>query len=454
MKTLIIALSLLVAVPASAVTQTVKQANLLRYLQRSTANATQAQSFLTGAVLVYQYDTYAELAAATPTEGVIGYAIDTNAWYLRSGASWIGVNTTGALTGANGGSIANASDTVWTFAEANEDLTLTFSANLVTFASTTSATFTLTPATTITGDLTLNGGAGGLTFVGAASSIVVPNNSATALVIGGSGIPNIVTLDTQTGVEKLMITGTTTATALHIDVGTSLFDEKVTIGAGAGALTLTGASASFLLKDATSDSLDIGSAGRTNLLRFDTTDNAEKMIVSGTTATTAFQVAVGEASFVEGVTAPVMATSSDKIRFCGNGANGNTANYFKPVLSTDYATDMSFGAAACDANDSTTLTTADLVWGPFAYKAVSMVCVIAGDAGSNDAVTFQLYDDAGAVSGMACSVTLAGATSQQCVVRDASPAMIAVSSQITVGVVGVDDNESAQDAECDVIVNF
>lgn len=455
MKNFIIALALILCSTAHATTQAQKQANLLKNLERSGSSSAQATLFLAGVANVYYYDTYAELAAASPTEGVIGYAIDTNAFYLRSGASWVGVNTTAGLTGDFGGTLSQPSNNVWTFSENSEDITLTFGNNSLTLASTTGALFTLTPATTVSGDLTLNGGAGALTFGAASSSVVVPDNSATALVAGSTGMLNLLTLDTRDGVEKLMVTGTTGQTSFHNDVGLSLFDEAVTLGAGVGALTFTGGSGSILLKDATAASLDIGSAGRTNLLRFDTRDNQEQVVITGTTATVALSVPVGQSSFVEGVLAPVVASAFDKIRLCGNGSNANTPNYMKPLLEAGMATDFTYGAAACDGNDSTTLTTADLAWGPFAYKPVSMTCAITGVAGGNDdVVVFQLYDDTAAVTDMTCSVTMSGTSIVQCTVRDASPATIASASQITVGAVAVNDDLSTADAECDVIVDF
>ena len=85
---------------------------------------------------------------------------------------------------ANGGSIDNETNNALTFSENSEDLTLTFGTNTATLASTTGATFILTPATTITGaatlsstlgvtgastftgDVTLNGGSGALTVNG------------------------------------------------------------------------------------------------------------------------------------------------------------------------------------------------------------------------------------------------------------------------------------------------
>jgi len=168
----------------------------------SKANTAQA-----GLANVYYYDTAVELLAATPTEGIIGYAIDTNALYIYAGSAWVALGSASGFLGTNGGTIGNETNNVWALAENSENLTLTYGSDLVTFASGTGATFILTPATAITGDLTLNGGAGALTFGAASSSVVVPDNSATALVLGSTGLLDLITLDTQDGVEKVVIGG-------------------------------------------------------------------------------------------------------------------------------------------------------------------------------------------------------------------------------------------------------
>jgi hypothetical protein len=263
----------------------------------------------------------------------------------------------------------------------------------------------------------------------------------------------MLTLDTQTNNEKLMVTGTTTATALHVDVGTSLFDEKVTIGAGAGAMTLTNTAASMVLNDNDSSAFDIGSAGATSLVRVSTLDAGGSVTISGTAGQTVLSVPVGESSFVEGVAMPIAATALAKIRFCGNGPNATTATYVGPVLDSDYGTDMSFGGTGCDGKDNTTEATADAVWSTsFAFKPVAMVC--SSTCGTDDVMTAQLRDDTANVTGMTCDITLNG-TAAQCSVRDASPATVAAGSTIAVKLVnGTDDNCSSGDVECLLFITF
>jgi hypothetical protein len=183
---------------------------------------------------VLYFDTAAALAAAAPDDGRFGYAADTDVLYVMVNSSWVAIGSGDGILGTNGGTFGNETNNVWTLAENSEDITFTFATNSVTLASGTAAVFTLTPATTITGDLTLNGGAGALTFGAASSSVVVPDDSATGLVLGSTGLLNLLTLDTQDGTEKLMVTGTTTQTAFHVDVGDALFDEDVAVLGGVG----------------------------------------------------------------------------------------------------------------------------------------------------------------------------------------------------------------------------
>jgi hypothetical protein len=271
--------------------------------------SSQSGLFLAGVANVLYYDTYVELAAASPTEGIIGYAIDTNNFYLRSGASWVGLPSTAAFAGENGGTFDNAVNNAWTFGENSEDLVLTASANLWTLSSSTSATFAFTPAV----------------------------------------------------------------------------------------------------------------------------------------------------AFASGVSAPILASSLDSLRFCGNGSNATTPVYMAPVLiGTAYAANMEFGGAACDGAENTTEATADAVWNSLVFKPVAMTCVVVGvAAGNNDVVTFQLRDDTADVAGMSCTVTMDGAVAKQCTVLDASPATVALGSKVAVKVVAAtDDDLSTADAECRVTVAY
>lgn len=148
-----------------------------------------------------------------------GWVIDTstgNILVMRAGTVVLTISSTGDLT--------TVDDLVIT-----DDLTIT---GLATIGETLG----------VTGDVTLSGGAGALTFSGSAASIVVDDNDTTALVVGSTGALNLLTLDTGDGTETVVITGTTTQDALHVDTGTAQFDENVDVTGGVdvtGALTVS-----------------------------------------------------------------------------------------------------------------------------------------------------------------------------------------------------------------------
>src|SRR3990167_5857759 len=79
------------------------------------------------------------------------------------------------------------------------------------------------------------------------------------------------------------------------------FTGDVTIGGGAGAITASDSATSFVLPDNDTTALLIGSTDQLNLLTFDTGDDTETVIVTGTTAVDALHVDIGEALFDEAV---------------------------------------------------------------------------------------------------------------------------------------------------------
>lgn len=156
---------------------------------------------------VKRYAAAATLLAANDAEGVVAYALDTDALYLRSGTSWVAIGSGSGVLGSNGGTFGNETNNVWTMAENSEDLLFTFgtndvavtsstgvtevdfgtitletaaihangtstlttlvngedmvttgTANLLTMSSSTAATFAFTPATAVTGVFTPTGG--------------------------------------------------------------------------------------------------------------------------------------------------------------------------------------------------------------------------------------------------------------------------------------------------------
>lgn len=88
MRKLLIAVALaLASTPALAETQSSKQQRLARALSQFLP-ASQVQLLQPMIANALYYDTAAELLAVSPTEGVLGYAIDTDAGYLRTGSAW------------------------------------------------------------------------------------------------------------------------------------------------------------------------------------------------------------------------------------------------------------------------------------------------------------------------------------------------------------------------------
>jgi hypothetical protein len=224
---------MLLASTAFATTHTVKHGRLRYALIMGGFHPAKADLLIADFANMLYYDTAAELLAATPSEGRMGWAVDTNALYFYTGAAWVALGSASGILGTNGGTIGNETNNVWTIAENDENITLTFASNLVTLASGTSATFAITPAIAFAGDATFNGGAGAVTFGAASSSIVVPDDSATALVLGSAGRLNLLGFDTQDDQEKVIVKGYTGTNSFHVDIGDAQFDEDLAIGAGA-----------------------------------------------------------------------------------------------------------------------------------------------------------------------------------------------------------------------------
>lgn len=147
-------------------------------------------------------------------------------------------------------------------------------------------TLTATGATTQTGDLTLQGGASALSFSDSASSVVLPDNDTTALLIGSTGQLDLLTFDTGDDTETVIVTGTTTALAFKLDTGTAEFDETVlvtgdlTCAGGAGAVTFSDSASSIVVPDADTTALLVGSTGLLNGITYDSSDNAENVLFS------------------------------------------------------------------------------------------------------------------------------------------------------------------------------
>lgn len=101
------------------------------------------------------YATATELTTAAPAEGTLGYASDTNAFYLRVGSSWTAIASLALLE--NGATWTNAVDGTVTLTEGGENLQIVVTSNLITLTSSTGATIAITPAVQLAGALGVTG---------------------------------------------------------------------------------------------------------------------------------------------------------------------------------------------------------------------------------------------------------------------------------------------------------
>jgi hypothetical protein len=213
------------------------------------------------------YATAAILLARSDKDCTIGYAIDTDTFYIRANGSWSGLSSLVSLTGDNGGTFANGTNNMWDLSENSETVRFNLgTSNQLTLSSATGVADLLTAF-----DLSLGGGANALNFTAAASSITMTDNSATGLVMGSTGALTTLTFDTRDAAEGLIVTGYQTISSTLGVTGVT------TLAAGAGALTFSNTAASVLVNDNDSSALDIGSTGTTNGLRYSSVDNREAL---------------------------------------------------------------------------------------------------------------------------------------------------------------------------------
>ena len=181
---------------------------------------------------------------------------------------------------------------------------------------------------------------------GTSNVITIDDNKASSLVIKSSGTnANFFTIDTTTNAEKVKLTGAAVGTdVFHVDVGTSQFDEGVTMSGG---LSLNHATLNKItLIDNQATALQIGSTDALDLLTLKTTNGTEAMIVKGTTAKTAFHVDVGTSQFDEdvGLLADLsMNTDGSKISFGANGEITLTHEHNKGLILKNELTTSSNG---------------------------------------------------------------------------------------------------------------
>jgi len=297
---------------------------------------------------------------------------------------------------------------------------------------------------TVSGDLDVDGGAGALDFTGSgASSVLLADNDSTALLIGSTGVLNLMTFDTFDNGETVKISGTTGATSLDVAVGLASFAEP----------------ASFLDYIELSDGLRIDQSANNKLTITEGSETWETT-VSSNALDVASSTGIAEINYTSiALNSATVSTHLMEMRFCGNSSDGATSTYTS-FVNTRWTTNYEYGGTGCDGEDSTTETSADEIYhAGFAFKPVAMACVITctGASAANDLVAFQLRDDVTDVTGMTCSAQLAGdGVPVQCTVRDPTPATVAAGSTIAMQMTGVDDdcNDAGDDVECLVYFTF
>jgi len=161
-------LALLIGAPALAETQATATARTANILQATGIAGSQISYVMKQFKSAVLYATKAELQAATPDEGTVGYAEDTNTVYLRSGSTWKPLTQgTGEFSvlfdeGASKGLTMQAltGGAYVTTADAYNVIKYGWPAHTSYFVTNTTAVGTITPAATAVG-LDLNGGAPG-----------------------------------------------------------------------------------------------------------------------------------------------------------------------------------------------------------------------------------------------------------------------------------------------------
>jgi hypothetical protein len=148
---------------------------------------------------------------------------------------------------------------------------------------------------TVTSDISANGGAGCLTVSGSGdATLVAADADSTAFCMGAAGALDLVCLDTTDASPSWDIKGVSGQVGLHLDAGTALIDEDLSIGGGAGAITLTHSDSSCVLPDNDATAADFGAVGETAMIRFVTTDDAENVLMRSPVTFTGVYETFGE----------------------------------------------------------------------------------------------------------------------------------------------------------------
>jgi hypothetical protein len=290
--------------------------------------ATPAQALKDARIKRYAAAATCTALTAVPNAVIGCYGIDTGAFWLWSGSAWVAVASGSGIIGTNGGIIDNETNGAWSFAEASEDLTLTFTTNDVAVGTTTGVlevdfgTITVETAAIHangTSTLTVLVNSEDLVFTGSTNDMAV--TSSTGVLEVDFGTINLETdeidangtgtLTVLVNSEDMVFTGT--SNLLTMSSGTSAtfaftpavaFTGDISANGGVGALTMSGSGdSSIVLADADTTALVVGAAGALDILGVDTTDASPQVNITGVTQQTALHVVTGNLE-VDGQTLP------------------------------------------------------------------------------------------------------------------------------------------------------
>ena len=194
-------------------TQAVISERVRKILQHQ-FSGTDAATIQTATTWTKVYATAAELLATTPTDGTIGYAIDTDVTYFRQAGNWVSTATLAAL--ANGATWTNAVNGTTTLTEGGETEQHVVTNNLITLTSDSGATYAVTPAIAFTADATFSGAAGAATFDAASSAVLLSgsaDNQAAGLDIGSTDATSTLRIISTNAAEGIAVTGTATVSS-------------------------------------------------------------------------------------------------------------------------------------------------------------------------------------------------------------------------------------------------
>ena len=307
-------------------------------------------------------------------------------------------------------------------------------------------------------------------------SVTCPTDTVTVTVLDSNGASTATVLTEGTNWTAVASVATTcsnlaTAVAALAGVGASCTspDVLITLDNNTGRVTLaesdgnctgatTGTAGDIVAVDiltvrsaggvAGTDEIDIQHDGTTT--RLIARDSGGITLQAASVSVSSVAGGTSSVSIVGQVYASTTAvTRTDVIQFCGNGPNGATAVYMEPLAEAALYAD-----ATCDGNDNTDENTAEKIWLPYDFSAVSMECGC-NDVAVDTGLTFSFRDDnATASTDMECTTGAGDASGfVTCEDIDITPPTVAAGSAIAMRIVAASGNFSTADCWCRVTVS-